>query len=273
VRRATTAGSRHLFLVLASLLVLSPLVMMLITALKSNKEYAANAVGIPSNPTLENVKTVLDDPHLATWLTNSVIITAGSVALAAVVSLLAAYPIARASGRWPGMLIPLLILLIAVPPVVLVVPLFIVMDNLGLLNSKLGVIITYSGLLTPLSTYLLVGFIRGIPSALDEAAMIDGAGRGRVLLFVLLPLMRPALVTVGVVGSVYVWNEFLIALLFLQSQGSQTIMVGIASLEGRYGINETLLAAWSLIASVPIVVAYLFGQRFLVRGLVSGALR
>jgi ABC-type glycerol-3-phosphate transport system permease component len=270
--RLTTTG-RHLFLVAASLVVLSPLAMMAITALKSHSEYAANPAGLPPRPTLNNVTTVLDDPHLGTWLTNSLVITLGSVALATVVSVLAAYPIARAPGRWPRVLIPGLIFLMAVPPVVLVVPLFIMMVNLGLLNSRVGVIITYAGLLTPLATYLLVGFMRGIPAALDEAAMIDGAGRGRVLLWVLLPLMRPAIVTVAVVGSVYVWNEFLIALLFLQTQSSQTIMVGIASLQGRYGINETLLAAWSLIASLPIICAYFFGQRFLVRGLVAGALK
>jgi raffinose/stachyose/melibiose transport system permease protein len=85
--------------------------------------------------------------------------------------------------------------------------------------------------------------------------------------------MRPALVTVSVVGAVFVWNEFLIALLFLQSEHSQTIMVGIAALQGRYGINEPLLMAWSLIASLPVIVAYVFGQRFFVRGLVAGALK
>ena len=127
--------------------------------------------------------------------------------------------------------------------------------------------------MTPLSTYLLTGFIRDIPASLDEAASIDGAGRASVLLYVLVPLMKPALVTVMIVGAVYVWNEFLIALLFLQATGSQTLMVGIASLQGKYGINETLLAAWSLVASLPVILVYVLGQRFFIHGLVGGALK
>jgi ABC-type glycerol-3-phosphate transport system permease component len=102
---------------------------------------------------------------------------------------------------------------------------------------------------------------------------MDGAGRASVLVYVLVPLMKPALVTVMIVGAVYVWNEFLIALLFLQATGSQTVMVGIASLQGKYGINETLLAAWSLVASLPVILVYVLGQRFFIRGLVGGALK
>jgi raffinose/stachyose/melibiose transport system permease protein len=271
VKPATAA--RHGVLGLATLLVVSPVVFMLLTAFKSTDEYAHDRVVPTTSPTFENIRTVLDDPNLATWFLNSVLITAGSVVLASTAGVLAAYPMARSRGWWPRGLLPALIVLLAIPPVVLVVPLFIMMVNLGLLDSRIGVVLTYAGLLTPLSIYLMVGFIRGIPASLDEAAAIDGAGRARVLVYVLLPLMRPALVTLAVVGAVYVWNEFLIALLFLQSQESQTIMVGIAALHGRVGINEPLLMAWSLIASLPVLVAYLFGQRFFVRGLVAGALK
>lgn len=264
---------RHLLLVFAVFVTLSPILFMAMTSFKTEDEYAGNRVGPPSHPTFQNISTVLHDPNLAQWFLNSILITGGAVALSVVAGVMAAYPMARCSGWWPKGLLPGVILLLAIPPVVLVVPLFIVMVNLHLLDSRVGVILTYAGLLTPLTTYLLVGFIRGIPPALDEAASIDGAGRLRVLLYVLLPLMRPALVTVAVVGAVFVWNEFLIALLFLQSEQSQTIMVGIASLQGRYGINEPLLMAWSLIASLPVIIAYIFGQRFFVRGLVAGALK
>jgi ABC-type glycerol-3-phosphate transport system permease component len=260
-------------LTIATLLALAPILFMIMTAFKSRDDYVQDRVGLPSHPTFHNVTTVLNDPNLATWFLNSVLITVGSVALCSVAGVLAAYPMARCTGWWPRGLLPGLILLLAIPPVVLVVPLFIMMVNLNLLDSRIGVILTYAGLLTPLSTYLMVGFIRGIPAALDEAAAIDGAGRARVLVYVLLPLMRPALVTLAVVSAVYVWNEFLIALLFLQSQESQTIMVGIASLRGRIDINEPLLMAWSLIASLPVVLAYILGQRYFVRGLVAGALK
>jgi raffinose/stachyose/melibiose transport system permease protein len=265
--------ARHGILIAAVLVALAPIAFMATTSLKSEEDYARDRAGLPADPTFENISTVLSDPNLSTWVFNSAVITVGSVLLAMVAGVLAAYPIARTTGWLPSGVLPALVLLLAVPPVVLVVPLFIMMVNLGLLDSKLGVIITYAGLLTPLATYLLVGFIRGIPQELDEAAIIDGAGRARVLLYVILPLMRPALVTLGVVAAVYVWNEFLIALLFLQAQDAQTLVVGIASLRGRLDINEPLLMAWSLMASLPVILAFLFGQRYFARGLVAGALK
>jgi ABC-type glycerol-3-phosphate transport system permease component len=271
MRRSKIA--RHALLTLAVLVTLAPIAFMAMTSLKSEEEYSGDRVGLPADPTFENISTVLDDPNLSTWILNSVLITVGSVLLAMVAGVLAAYPMARSEGWWPGGLLPGLVLLLAVPPVVLVVPLFIMMVHLELLNSKLGVILTYAGLLTPLATYLMVGFIRGIPPELDEAAAIDGAGRARVLLHVILPVMRPALVTLAVVAAVYVWNEFLIALLFLQTQESQTLVVGVAALRGRFDINEPLLMGWSLIVSLPVILAFLFGQRYFSRGLVAGALK
>lgn len=271
MRRSTIA--RHGVLIVAVIATLSPIAFMAMTSLKSEQDYAVDRVGLPSDPTFENISTVLSDPNLSTWIVNSLVITLGSVLLAVVAGVLAAYPMARSAGWWPQGLLPGLVLLLAVPPVVLVVPLFIMMVNLGLLNSKLGVILTYAGLLTPLATYLMVGFIRGIPAELDEAAAIDGAGRARVLFHVILPVMRPALVTLAVVAAVYVWNEFLIALLFLQTQESQTLVVGVAALRGRFDINEPLLMAWSLIVSMPVILAFLFGQRYFSRGLVAGAFK
>jgi raffinose/stachyose/melibiose transport system permease protein len=265
--------ARHALLILAVLATLAPVGFMALTSLKTKEDYRLDRVGLPSNPTLDNVSTVLSDPNLSTWIANSVVITLGAVVLSMVAGVLAAYPIARSSGWWPRSLLPGIVLLLAIPPVVLIVPLFIMMVNLELLNSRVGVIITYAGLLTPLATYLMVGFIRGIPAELDEAAAIDGAGRGRVLMQVILPVMRPALVTLAVVAAVYVWNEFLIALLFLQTQESQTLVVGIASLRGRFDINEPLLMAWSLIASLPVILVFIFGQRYFARGLVAGAFK
>ncbi len=264
---------RQVLLVGATLAVLYPLYFMVTTALKNHDEYAADKLGIPSNPVLDNIRHVLGDPNLVRWFTNSVLVTAGSVALAIVTSLLAAYAITRGGNFATGSVLTALIALMAVPPVALVVPLFVMMARLHLLNSIFSVVLIYSGLLVPLSVYLLVGFFRAIPRELDEAAVMDGAGRFGVLRHVLIPLAKPAILTLAVVNTVYVWNEFLIALLFLQREEVQTLMVGIASFQGRFQVDEPLLMAWSLFASVPILLVYIFGQRFLVRGLIGGALK
>jgi ABC-type glycerol-3-phosphate transport system permease component len=265
--------SRQLLFLVATAGVLYPLYFMVTTALKGNTDYTRNKLGLPSSATLTNFSAVIHDPHVVEWFANSTVITVASVAIAIAAATLAAYAIARGSGGWTGGILTGMIALMAVPPVVLVIPLFVMMARLGLLNNRLSVILVYSGLLIPLSVYLLVGFFRGIPTELDEAALMDGASRLRVLLHVLLPLARPAFLTLAVVNAVYVWNEFLIALLFLQSETSQTLMVGISSFQGRFHADEPLLMAWSVVASAPIVLLYILGQRVLVRGLVAGALK
>jgi ABC-type glycerol-3-phosphate transport system permease component len=267
------AVARHAVLLLAAVGVLFPLYFVLEAALKTDEEYAGDKIGLPNSPTLHNLADVLSDPNVVRWFMNSLLITAASVAIAIVCGVLAAYAIARGASAATNSVLTGLIALMAVPPVVLVVPLFVMMARLGLLNDLLGVILIYSGLLVPLSVYLLVGFFRGIPRELDEAAFIDGASRFAVLRHVFVPLGLPAILTLAVVNSVYVWNEFLIALLFLQREESQTLMVGITSFQGRFQANEPLLMAWSLFASVPILLLYVFGQRFLVRGLIGGAFK
>jgi ABC-type glycerol-3-phosphate transport system permease component len=263
----------HVFLGLTAVTVLFPLYFMVSAALKSDVDYTSNKLGPPNSPTLHSITAVLQDPNLATWAWNSVLITVGSVAAAVGCSLLAAYGIARGSSRGFRRLLTALIALMAVPPVILVVPLFSMFADLGLLNNRGAVITTYAGLLAPLAIYLFTNFFEGIPEELDEAAIIDGATRFAIFRHVILPLAKPAILTVGVVGGVYVWNEFLIALLFLQGQESQTLIVGLTSFQGRYDTQEPLLMAWSLVASVPIIAVYVFGQRYLMRGLTSGALK
>jgi ABC-type glycerol-3-phosphate transport system permease component len=264
---------RHLILLLAVAGVFYPLYFMVTSALKSSEEYTRDKLGMPTHPTLLNVLQVFSDPNLIRWFTNSILITISSTTLAIVCALLAAYAIARGPSAAMSSILTGGIVLMAIPPVVLIVPLFEVMAQLQLVNSRLGVILVYSGLIAPLSVYLLVGFLSTIPRELDEAALIDGAGRFLILWHIILPLARPAILTLTVVNVVYVWNEFLIALLFLQREEVQTLMVGITSFQGRFQINEPLLMAWSLVASVPVLLLYVFGQRYLVRGLVSGALK
>ena len=272
VKRASSLF-RHLILLLAVAGVFYPLYFMVTSALKSSEEYTRDKLGMPTHPTLLNVLQVFSDPNLIRWFTNSILITISSTTLAFVCALLAAYAIARGPSAAMSSILTGGIVLMAIPPVVLVVPLFEVLAQLQLVNSRLGVILVYSGLIAPLSVYLLVGFLSTIPRELDEAALIDGAGRFLILWHIILPLARPAILTLAVVNVVYVWNEFLIALLFLQREEVQTLMVGITSFQGRFQINEPLLMAWSLVASVPVLLLYVFGQRYLVRGLVSGALK
>jgi raffinose/stachyose/melibiose transport system permease protein len=192
------------------------------------------------------------------------------VLIAAVVSALAAYPLARA--RFPGRLpfIALNVVLMVVPPVVLIVPLFLFFINLGMVNSRLAVVIIYVGLLIPFSIYLLVNFFATVPRSLEEAAAIDGAGQLRTLWSVITPLSAPAIMTVVVVNAVWVWNELLVALVFLQDDNVRTLTAGLTFFQGRFLTNEPLVMTGALIATVPMLALYIVGQRFFIRGLTAG---
>jgi ABC-type glycerol-3-phosphate transport system permease component len=251
-------------------LTIYPLYFIIITALKTRKEYLDNQFLPPSDPTLENFRAAFRDGQLLTWVANSLIITVASVLVAAIVSALAAYPLSRA--RFPGRLpfIGLNVVLMVVPPVVLVVPLFLFFVNLGLVNSRLAVVIIYVGLLIPFSIYLLVNFFATIPRSLEEAARIDGAGQLRTLWSVIVPLSAPAIMTIVIVNAVWVWNELLIALVFLQDDQARTLTAGLTFFQGRFIQNEPLVMTGALIAAIPMLLLYIIGQRFFIRGLTAG---
>jgi len=263
-------GVAQVAMLAVAVLTIYPLYFIVITAFKTRHEYLTNQFLPPRDPTLENFRQAFRDGQLLTWVGNSVLITVVSVVVAAIVSSLAAYPLAR--SRFPGRLpfIGLNIVLMVVPPVVLVVPLFLFFVNLGLVNSRLAVVIIYVGLLIPFSIYLLVNFFATIPRSLEEAARMDGAGQLRTLWSVIMPLSAPAVVTVVVVNAVWVWNELLIALVFLQDDNARTLTAGLTFFQGRFIQNEPLVMTGALIATVPMLLLYIVGQRFFIRGLTAG---
>ena len=175
--------------------------------------------------------------------------------------------------RGQNLLLSVNIALLIVPPIVLLIPLFAQYADLGLIGTYRGVIIIYAGLTAPFSVYLLTSFFRTIPAELLESAMADGASHFRVLWQIIAPLSAPALVTLIVVNSLWVWNELLIALVFLPEDRLKTLMVGITVFQGRYSLDVPVLMAGMLLASVPMLILYLIGQRFFIRGLTAGAIK
>ena len=147
---------------------------------------------------------------------------------------------------------------------------YALMVQLHLINTLPSVIIFYCGLLVPFSIFFFVNFFREIPHELVEAAYIDGARPSRVLLRVIIPLSGAITFTLVIVNAIFVWNELLIALVFLQSNGSRTLMAGVALYQGRYITNEPLIMAAAFLSLLPLAVLYVFGQRFFVRGMTAG---
>jgi raffinose/stachyose/melibiose transport system permease protein len=167
----------------------------------------------------------------------------------------------------------LMITLQTVPVIVAIVPLFVVMVRIRLINTYPAAIITYMGFIIPYTTFLLTGFFKEVPQALVDAARIDGCSSFRVFWNILIPLSTPALVTLAIVNTLWVWNELLIALIFLQSDRLKTLMVGLTVFQGLFQINVPAIAAGLVIAITPILMLYIFGQRYFIRGLIAGSLK
>ena len=262
--------SRHAFLLLICLSSLYPLWFIVSTALKTNTAYQLDPTGFPTHPTLDALRSIVRDQPMPRWMWNSLLVTLSSVAVSTFVALLAAY--AAVFGRFRGhrLFLSSSVALMVVPPVTLLVPMFVLMVDTGWVNHLQSVIVFYTGLLVPFAVFFLTNFFRTVPPELIEAASVEGAGPFTVLRRIVLPLSGAAAFTLVVVQAIWVWNELLIALVFLQNDKARTLMAGLAQFQGRYSTNQPLVLAGALVSIAPVVFLYLSGQRFFVRGLTAG---
>jgi raffinose/stachyose/melibiose transport system permease protein len=264
---------RQVLVFSATLLSLFPVYFMTVSAFKTKAEYLANKWGLPPSLIFSNFNTALAGEKFFMRFANSAILTVGSVALSLIIACLAAYAFARSEFPGKRVLFNLILTLMVVPPVVMVVPLFVSMVRWDLVNTYQGTILIYTGLLLPFSIYLMTNFFQTIPHEIVEAARIDGCSNIGVFWRIMMPLSAPAVITLIVVNALWVWNELLIALVFMQKDELKTLMVGIAALRSRNYVDIPVTMAGLLIATIPIVVVYIFGQRYFIRGLTSGAVK
>jgi ABC-type glycerol-3-phosphate transport system permease component len=260
-------------LLFAVFIALVPTIFMIMTALKSDEEYTFNKVGFPQALVFDHFNVVLFESPLFHWMLNSAILAGGSVLLSSAVSVLGAYAIARMQFKGRNLLFSIAVALMAIPPVVMIVPLFVLYSRIGLISTYEGAILIYAGLITPFSVYLLTTFFRTLPKELFEAARMDGAGDFLILWRIVLPLSLPALLTLVVVNALYVWNDLLIAIIFLQDDAKRTLMAGISVFQGRYENQIPLVMAGMAIGSAPMIILYIAFQKYFIRGLMAGAIK
>ena len=270
--RVAGTASKHGLLLLASLIALFPVYVMITAAFKSQADFLAHPWTPITHPTLSGFRAALGDqfPH---WFGNTVFLSFSSVAVTLFVAALAAWGFAHWRFRGRDIILGVIVALMVVPPVVLLVPLFVFGVRIGQISTFRLVILIYVGLMLPFSIYMLTNFFRTIPASMIEAAVIDGCSSWRIFRRIVLPLSAAPLVTLGVVNLLWVWNELLIALVFLQDDSKKTLMVGITGFQSRYSLNVPAIMAGLTLATLPIITVYIFGQRYFVRGLVAGALK
>jgi ABC-type glycerol-3-phosphate transport system permease component len=272
VSRVAGKTAKQILLLAATLLALFPVYVMVSAAFKTQSDFLAHPWMPFVHPTLDGFDAALND-QFPTWFRNSVILTSSAVAMTLALAALAGWGFARWSFPGRDTLLGLLVSLMVVPPVVLLVPLFVFGVRIGWISTFRLVILIYVGLMLPFSVYLLANFFRTIPRSLIEAATIDGASSWDVFRRIVLPLSGAPLVTLAVVNLLWVWNELLIALVFLQDDSKKTLMVGITGFQSRYSLDVPVIMSGLTLATLPIVALYLFGQRYFQRGLVTGAVK
>lgn len=262
---------KHAVLIAMSIIALYPIYYMIITAFKRREEYLSSQFLPPLNPTLRYMEQALLRGDLLQWMLNSVIVTTVSVVGSTAAAVLAAYALARMEFPGRETILASMISLMVIPPVVLIVPLFLLMVRVDLVNTLPSVILVYVGLTIPLATYLLTNFFRALPIEIEEAARLDGCSTLGILWRIVLPLSTPALLTATIVNALWVWNELLIALVFLQSNESRTLVAGLTLFQGQFKVNEPLVMSGALLATIPMLLLYIFGSRFFIRGLTMGS--
>ncbi|MBS1677302.1 MAG: carbohydrate ABC transporter permease [Actinobacteria bacterium] len=268
-----SVGKLAIFVIFAALAAscIYPLLFVASTALRTNADYRASPGGLPSSFTSENFERAFSQLHIGRLALNSLMVVVPAVILIAILACCAAYALVHLEIRLSRLLLAAVICMMALPPTVLLIPIFKLVLDVGLLNNRLGLILVYTALNLPFSIYLLTAFMRSVPVELLRAAGIDGAGPVRTLWSVVLPLIRPGLMTLVTLNFLFLWNELIFSLVILQQGMGRTIMVGIAQFQAQPEKNYGVVAAGLLLSMIPPLLIFVFFQRDLARGLTAGA--
>ncbi|MFH1738120.1 MAG: carbohydrate ABC transporter permease [bacterium] len=268
----------YVFLAAVTLAMFLPLVWMVYSSCKaSSYEILADPWGLPQNWDFSRIAGqyvfAWTKGHLGIYVWNSVAVTIGTLVVVLLVSSMAAYAFARLEFRWREPLFYLLLIGLIIPVEAFLIPLFIELRELGLLDTRRSLILAYSGTALPLSIYILRAFMVNLPRDLDESAILDGCTSWGVFGRIILPLVRPALATVGIFTALGAWNEFLMALIFIETDGLKTLPLGLLAFYGYHRVEYHLLLCGLTITTIPMIVIYFLFQRQIVEGLTAGALK
>lgn len=250
-----------------------PIFILLANTFKSQAEMFESFLAFPKALNVENYFLAWKNMRYFRALTNTLIVTCGGVALVVLLSAMAAYRIARWKSRASTWLLLFFVVSMMLPFQTIMIPLVQVVGGVGLLGARFGFIIVAAALLSPFTIYLYRGFFVQVPIELEEAASMEGAGTIRTFFFVVFPLVKPVTVTAVIINALGIWNDFILSLLLLQEPRLMTLQLSVVQYAGRYALQWNLILATLALVVVPIMVLYLFLQRHIQSGLVSGALK
>lgn len=259
----------YALLIVLSALYIGPLAMLVNTSFKTLREYTRDPAGMATEIRWDNYEEAWEAANFSSYLMNSVLYASSATIIYVIFAVFVAFPITRRYVRGSNWLLTLYLIALFLPPAL--IPQFQLMLNVGLYNTQIGYIMLF--LVNPIGIIILVNYIKSIPVEIDEAAALDGCGYFRFVLVIVLPLIRPAIATIAVLHAIGIWNELILATVYLSNEDFYPITRGMIAFEGQYTSDKTLLVAAVVMMMTPMIILFLLLQRYIMSGLTQGSVK
>lgn len=267
------SGFVKLLLIGYALLTLYPLYWLFTSAFKSNQDFFTNPYGLPKAWMTENIFRAWELGNMGRAMLNSTVVTITAVVLTILLSVLAAYVLSRFEFRFKKIVVVLFTTGLLIPIHSTLVPLFIMMKNIGLLDTYGALILPYTAFELPIAIFLAMAYMSSIPREIEEAAMIDGSGWWGIFGRMILPLCTPIIATISILAFLRFWNDFSFALVFINTQALKTLPLSLSLFSDGFGTDYSLTMGAMAIAVIPTIVAYLILQEQIMKGMVAGSIK
>ena len=264
---------KYLVLGIFTIFCLYPIVWLLMASFKTNDQIHLDPWGLPERLSLDNYIYAIKEGHILQYFGNSVIIAISAVLVAVILSSMASYAIMRMEWKLSKMVLKIFMLGMMIPVYAMIIPLFSMFNGMGLLNTRLSVIIPHIAISFPMAIFIMTGFMESIPRELEEAAVVDGCTVFQIYFKIIMPISKSSIVTVAVVIFINVWNDLLLPQIFLMDASKMTLPVGLTEFQGRYSTNYAPMIAAVLITIIPSIVVYIWLHKHIMEGMVAGAVK
>ena len=263
----------QIILVANTILMLAPIIIMVFSAFKTTPQIFQSPFSIPDFTQVGNFVRIWTETNFLRYLLNSFFVTGMSMTLILTLGTMAAYAIGRYEFSGSGFILMFFLAGLTLPLKLAIIPLFMLLRDMQLLNNQLSLIFVYTAMGLPTTVFIMTGFIRTLPSELEDAARMDGASEARIMWSIMLPLVRPAMVIAGIQNVVPIWNDFFFPLVFIQNDDLKTLPQGLTSFMGEYTTDWGVLFSGLTLSAAPIIIIYIVLSKQFISGMTSGAVK
>ncbi|KFL32235.1 sugar ABC transporter permease [Devosia riboflavina] len=266
-------GMLQIILIANTVLMLAPIIIMVFSAFKTTPEIFKSPFGIPDFTQVANFVKIWSETNFLRYLLNSFVVTGASMVLILTLGTMAAYALGRYAFTGSSFILMFFLAGLTLPLKLAIIPLFMLMRDLSILNNQLSLIFVYTAMGLPTTVFIMTGFIRSLPNELEDAARMDGASEARIMWAIMLPLVRPAMVIAGIQNVVPIWNDFFFPLVFIQNDSLKTLPQGLTTFMGEYTTDWGVLFSGLTLSAAPIILIYIVLSKQFIAGMTSGAVK